>query len=667
MDNNRLRNPTTVKDKILAVGLILAITVAVFACGCVEDGEYVGEEEQAPPDEKPTVQAPEEGRVYWTFMVYMDGDNDLEESAIVDLNEMEISGSTSNVNIVVQLDRVPGHDDSNGDWTGTKRFYVTKDDDWQMIHSDEIQNMGEVNMGDPNTLAEFVEWAATSYPAEQYALIIWDHGGGWQSVANDDTDDEAGITMPELKTALSTIQSNTGIKFDLIGFDTCLMGQLEVDHLIAPYANIRVASEELEPGDGWDYEPTLIALTANPAMNAEQLAKQIIDDFKNYYATVQKDETITLSAVDLSQVDAVVSAVDTLSQKVNVDMTGTWQEVGYSRAYAETYSKGCDSHGYIDLVDFAKILKQKSADPSVKSAAEKVIEAVNRAVIYEMHGTEHPHSHGTTIYFVEDDTLYDRNYETAVDFAKETAWDEFLRDYYGCENTDTTAPEVTIDAISSEVANVESPVDIDATVSGDNIVDVCMMVGLIEDDQFVIMDFDTVEVEQYVLEDGSTIPGWIDGDNPITFTWDATGAVICDDTACIHAPMEPIERNSELYSVDGIYTTSVTGESSDASLIFDVETGELEYVWAYLDYDGVVTPMEVIPEIGDTFTIYQLVFTSDEVEPEVYDGGTLTFGEYGLITDLMPLPDGEYGVGFIVEDLSGNYAEDYMSITVENI
>ena len=654
------------RKTLVGIAIIAIVAVAMFS-GCVEEEQVPPVEEgEAPPTEKPTVPAPEEGRVYWTFMVYMDGDNNLEGSAITDLNEMEIAGSTSNVNIVVQLDRVPDHDDSNGDWTGTKRFYVTKDDDWQMINSDEVQDLGEVNMGDPDTLVDFVEWAATSYPAEHYALVIWDHGGGWQSVANDDTDDKAGITMPELKTALSTIQSKTGIKFDLIGFDTCLMGQLEVDHLIAPYADIRVASEELEPGAGWDYEPTLIALTSNPTMSAEQLAKQIIDDFKNYYAAVQKDETITLSAVDLSQIDEVVSAVDDLAQKMNMDIDKAWPEIGHSRAYTETYSKDEKSYGYIDLVDFAKILKQKTTDTPVKSAAERVIGAVNKAVIYEAHGKDHPHSHGTTIYFVEDDALYNKNYEASVDFAEETAWDEFLTRYYGGENTDTVAPEVIIGGISSDVASAENPVDIDATISGNNIVDVYMMVGLIEDDHFIIMDFDTVEVEPYVLEDGSTLPGWIDGDNPITFTWDTTGGVISDGITYIHAPMEPIERNSNLYSVEGIYTDSITGESFDASLIFDVETGGLEYVWAYLDYEGTTAPMEVIPKVGDTFMVYQLVFTSEEEEPEVYDGGTLTFSEQGLTTDLMPLPDGEYGIGFIVEDLSGNYAEDYVAIAVQN-
>ncbi len=65
-------------------------------------------------------------RADWTFMVYLDGDNNLESNAIDDFLEMAQFGSTTDLDIIVQFDRIPEYDSSCGDWTTTKRFRVTR-------------------------------------------------------------------------------------------------------------------------------------------------------------------------------------------------------------------------------------------------------------------------------------------------------------------------------------------------------------------------------------------------------------------------------------------------------------------------------------------------------------------------------------------------------------
>ena len=117
----------------------------------------------------------------WTFMVYLDADNDLEKYGIADFNEMETVGSSSDVQIIVQMDRSPNYDATNGDWADTRRFRVIKDNDTKTITSPVLQNLGEANMGDPNTLVSFVNWAKLNYPADHYCLVLWDHGGGWRN------------------------------------------------------------------------------------------------------------------------------------------------------------------------------------------------------------------------------------------------------------------------------------------------------------------------------------------------------------------------------------------------------------------------------------------------------------------------------------------------------
>ena len=122
------------------------------------------------------------GNVSWTFMTYI-SDSDLEYFAIEDMIEMERVGSTDNVNIVVQIDRWDGYDkpdwnDSNGDWETAKIFDTKENKGDHVIGSTAVEDLGEINTGDPDELVEFVQWAQTNYPAEHYALNIWNHGSG---------------------------------------------------------------------------------------------------------------------------------------------------------------------------------------------------------------------------------------------------------------------------------------------------------------------------------------------------------------------------------------------------------------------------------------------------------------------------------------------------------
>jgi len=128
---------------------------------------------------------------------------------------MEMVGSSDDVNIVVQADRIPGYNISNSDWTTTRRYYITQDSDPMQINS-LFSDLGELNMGDPQTLVDFVSWAATECPAKKYLLVIWNHGGGFRSpayskgIAQDDTSGGDIITMPDLEDALSAISVHMG-------------------------------------------------------------------------------------------------------------------------------------------------------------------------------------------------------------------------------------------------------------------------------------------------------------------------------------------------------------------------------------------------------------------------------------------------------------------------
>ena len=370
----------------------------------------------------------------WTFMVYLDADNNLESAGIDDFLEMSSVGSDSNVNIVVQFDRIPGYDSSFDNWTDCQRFLITAGMTPRVANA--ISGWGdgtggrEVNMADPQTLIDFVEWGMDSYPASNYAVILWNHGGGWRersepewpilkAVCWDDTSGGDGMYMNEVKSALATIKTERQ-QVDLVGFDACLMGMTEVAYEIKDLANVMVAAEASEPGDGWPYDTIIEDLSALPTMSATDLGVTIVNRYGEFYGA---GSGTTQSAIDLSIMDTLASYVNDLA----VAMDSNKSEIAYARANSQEY----DYPENIDLYHFADLLYTESSDPDIQTTASDVMTAVESAVIAEFHCTWLPNSHGLAIYFPETEAAFDNDYNgSIIDFPADTQWDEFLSWYY---------------------------------------------------------------------------------------------------------------------------------------------------------------------------------------------------------------------------------------------
>src|SRR5688500_2408890 len=149
----------------------------------------------------------------WTVIVYSAADDEvLEENMWFDVNEMELVGSNAQLNIVVQMDRYGGAFTGDGDWSDTRRYLITQDDDLDHITSPVVESIGEVDTGDPQTLIDFVTWAIQNYPARKYALVMSDHGGGWTGGFSDmSTASYSELSIPEITDSMEQIQQNTGI------------------------------------------------------------------------------------------------------------------------------------------------------------------------------------------------------------------------------------------------------------------------------------------------------------------------------------------------------------------------------------------------------------------------------------------------------------------------
>jgi len=369
----------------------------------------------------------------WTVMIYLDADNNLESAGIDDINEMEIVGSTTEVNIVVQLDRIPysvlasnnegyADDISNSNWTTTRRYYITQDFDLVQINSQLKSDLGELNMGDPQTLVDFANWAVTNYPAKKYLLVIWNHGGGFRSlsltkdIAWDDTSGGDKITMPELEYALSTINTQIGKKIDIVGMDACFMAMTEVAYQIKDYADILVTSEESEPFDGWPYDTILGELVGNPPISSEQLAVEIVDKYIFSYPY----GNVTQSAIDLSYMDTLTSQLSNLALAI-IDDSLTLKSKYILASVGSQYYKDPD---FIDLYDFCNQLLTYSNSLEVKNIALNIQQTLNYAVIKSGYsGGNVSGSKGLSVYFPYIAYHYYYNY---TNFSQDTLWDEML-------------------------------------------------------------------------------------------------------------------------------------------------------------------------------------------------------------------------------------------------
>lgn len=367
----------------------------------------------------------------WTIMVYLDGDNDLEKHLFKDLNEMETVGSNANINVVFQFDgndrvhevndpvnRNPILNTYGKAWRG----YLKQDNDPTLVyvyHPAPLGacRLGEVNMGAPGTLTNFVQWGMANFPANKYALIINNHGAGWKGVAIDTTSNEDWLYMGELRNALAPVP-----KIDILGFDACLMGMIEVGYQVQQDAGILVASEEVIALPGWPYDTILGGLKMNPGWTGQQLATRIVNDYHMFY-TNNPDPGHTLSAINLAGnfLNLVTKTSDFGAQlrdgieDYNKDFVVHYDpddNVQIKIRDEMTTTEYYDDANYIDLHHFAE--KIRDNDGIVNKWKDKAPDIINLlakggpVVIAEEHGPgHHPDSHGLSIYFPTAQTKYE--------------------------------------------------------------------------------------------------------------------------------------------------------------------------------------------------------------------------------------------------------------------
>ncbi|MCA9994160.1 MAG: hypothetical protein KDE56_00350 [Anaerolineales bacterium] len=448
----------------------------------------------------------------WTFMVYMAGDNgrifddgmrlmaDLQAYGWRDLKEMSAVGSTADVAVVAQYDTLD-------EQQYTPRFYIDGKSETGRLE----QTIAPVNTGDPKNLTDFIVWAETNYPAEQYALVLWNHGTGWKeddiyaryrdarqedskrsmdkrekmlrralflptagqimSVQDDEVraicfDDTSldFLDNQQMVQAIKDAEKQTKQRLSVLGMDACLMGMVEVAYAVRGCADFMVGSQEVELASGWPYEKILAQLAGEPKMSPRALSQHIVTAFGEHYTTQSRSGggKNTQSAINLGVMDETFAQLRHLSAKVaTVYNKDIYARDAVTRAKQRVQS--FDDADYVDLRHLATLLRDEYA------GGEGIAELADGVVTHLANGTEaapiagnfrgsgRPNAHGLSIYLPG--TGLSPFYERQA-FAL-SGWNRVIRQANGVVATAFVATKAVIGeeaANAADVREIECPI-----------------------------------------------------------------------------------------------------------------------------------------------------------------------------------------------------------------
>lgn len=399
----------------------------------------------------------------WTFLVYMAANNSLSGAAGVDLDELRTVGSSDAVKVLTFVKQ-------RG--SGAAQYLEVGRDGRDEV----VEDVGTVDSGNPQTVVDFIRWGVKAAPADRYALVLWNHGGGWtpddleelysevradtgvtrgevnfltkgrvgramfnttiqkiltlptaedRAICNDDTSGHSLDTI-EVANILTAATRETGRPLDLLGMDACLMSTLEVAYELRDLTQVVVGSEELEPAAGWAYHTLLSELAGNPGMDGPELGKAVVDTYIDSYRGAQGQGAVTQCAVQTSGIDAFTDALASFTRAVVPALPDKWPQVQRAQARATKFM-----FDLVDLKSFCQHLAGMAVGDSVQDGCQAVLDALQPGpyVLAEGHdGASVEDCGGISLYLPSPMAELSRYYGD-LRFSKALGWDDFLRSY----------------------------------------------------------------------------------------------------------------------------------------------------------------------------------------------------------------------------------------------
>ena len=304
----------------------------------------------------------------WTFLLFLNGHNNLSSFGDMNLKDMEKSGSNDQVNLVVEW----GKSTSNI----TRRLLVQKSTNPAIVTSPTLMELKDRDMGDYKNLVDFVKWGADNFPAKHYFVAVWNHGSGWHfqdakvksgevSINDISFDDNTGhsITTEQLGVAMAEIKQHIGRNVDIYGSDACLMQMLEVAGEMKNSVDYFVGSEDTEPGEGWPYDSFTKMWTGAPRSTPAEVSVLLSKEYlKAYSGGAYGTKSVTFSAIDASKLSAIENSAREIAAQLKALSVDDFKKV-------KTALNTVQSYYYSDYKDYGHFLKIVEALPVNKDAA----------------------------------------------------------------------------------------------------------------------------------------------------------------------------------------------------------------------------------------------------------------------------------------------------------
>ena len=633
------------KKRIFALLLALGLVLALSACE-EETAPSAGSAATAPA-------APASGEAgSWAVYWYLCG-SDLESGngfASTDLSEMMEIALPENVTVVIQTGGAAVWQNDLMD-PGKLQRWVYNSEGLTLV-----EERDTANMGDAQTLSQFLDFANTNYPAEKIAVTFWNHGGGSVSgAAFDEIYGGDSLDLTEMYQAFHEVwpANAAAPALELVGFDTCLMATVDVAAVFQNFARYLVASEEVEPGNGWLYSGWLRELAENPAMDGDDLGIAICNTYYEGCEAVGTEGQTTLSVTDLGKLTPLLEAYETFGQEAFVAASedpGFFAQLGRAAAQSENYGGNTREQGYTNMVDLGHLARQTAW---MLPSAQGVCDALEQCVLYQVKGPYRAEATGLSCYY-----SYNGDVDNFNGYAAVGTGLAFKRLYaYGLTGELGEGGEDYLASLGirelSEIITLKNtdwdgaPLDVNedgasVLTLGPQANDILAGIG------FSLFRVDEEEDRMLLLgTDNDIIADWENG----VFYDNFRGVWGAIDGHLVYMELSFEGEDYNLYSVPIL----LNGDDYNLQVAYDFSGEEWLILGASpgLDDSGMAAKELRLLEPGDVITtIWQLSSFSGENDFEMYTVEELTvtadtaFGE-------MPLPDGEYAMVFEMRDAAG--------------
>ncbi len=664
------------KKKLLTLFLALSMGLSLAACGeeetsgdieadmssaeldvpssdtAVEPGDNTASEPGADVAAEPESGAPADGSwaVYW----YLCG-SDLESNggfATIDLMEMMEVQLPENVNVIIQTGGAAVWQNDFVDPSKLQRWLFNSDG-LQMLEEQET-----ANMGDAQTLYEFLEFANSNFPADKVAVTFWNHGGGSVSgAAFDELNEGDSLKLNEMYQAFDAVwpADKENPALELVGFDTCLMATVDVAATFQNFSRYLAASEELEPGNGWYYTGWLGELAQNPAMDGDDLGIAICNSYYEGCEAAGTQDRVTLSLTDLTKLTPLLEAYEAFGQEALVAASqdsGFFAELGRAAAQSENYGGNTREQGYTNMVDLGHLARQTAW---MLPSAQSVSDALAECVVFQVGGVYRAEATGLSCFYPYSGNVDDFN--GYADLGESTAFKNLYA--YGLtgdliEGGEEYLAQLDVQELPEIVTLADMGWDgapLDLNEEGNAV----LTLGPDADAVLAGIGFSLFYVDE--ANDRMLLLGT---DNDLTADWEngvfydnfrGVWGAVDDHLAYMELTFEGDDYN--LYSVPVL----LNGEAYNLQVAYDFSAQEWIILGASqgLDESGMAGKELRLLQEGDVInTIWKLASYSGDDDFEMYTSEELTvtadtsFGE-------APLFDGRYSMVFEMWDAMGNY------------